>query len=116
MTTTQTETPEAVSQFDPGVVASWVGRSVKRTDSDEGDVLGPAVVLAVDDTNYAPSAWIKYGGNSRHPSYRSQDLSDLEDIETGAGGPRWGTGGPEADDAQWFAEAKAREAGRHEET
>lgn len=77
-------------------VADWLGRAVRRTDEDES-CLGPAIVLAVDDTPYAPSAWIKYGDGRRHPTYRSVDLSDLIDVESGEGGPRWGTGGPDAD-------------------
>lgn len=75
-------------------VIEWVGRQVRRTDESEEEVLGPATVLAVDDTPYAPSAWIKYPGTFAgrdYPTYRSVDLSDLEDIETGEGGPRWGT-------------------------
>lgn len=74
---------------------SWIGRKVRRTDTDDDDVLGHAIVLAVDDTDWAPSAWIKYpgrdeGGKRDYPSYRSVDLSDLEDIKTGECGPRWG--------------------------
>ncbi len=76
-------------------IADWVGRKVRRTDSDEAKWLGQALVLAVDDTPYAPCAWIKYpasdeGGKRDYPTYRSVDLSDLQDIETGQGGPRWG--------------------------
>ncbi len=76
----------------------WIGRKVKRSDSTDDKALGEAIVLAVDDTAYAPSAWIKYPSrdegnpNGRdYPAYRSIDLSDLVDIETGEGGPRWGT-------------------------
>ena len=75
--------------------ADWLGRVVRRTDTNE-TALGDAVVLAVDDTPYAPSAWIKYverWSGRGHPSYRSVDLSDLLDVATGLGGPRWGTGG-----------------------
>ncbi len=75
-------------------VSAWVGRKVRRTDdAEEFDVLGPAVVLAVDDTAYAPSAWIRYSEMSEYPAYRSMDLSDLVDIETDHSGPRWGTDG-----------------------
>ena len=80
-------------------VSDWVGLSVRRTDDDEGEALGPAIVLAVDDTAYGPSAWIKYSptmGERSYPTYRSVDLSDLEEIGTEIGGPRWGTGGPDA--------------------
>lgn len=75
--------------------SNWVGRRVRRADNGDDAYLGDAVVLAVDDTEYAPSAWIKYPCEWTEkrcwPSYRSVDLSDLEDIETGEGGPRWGT-------------------------
>lgn len=86
-----------MSEWKPESVADWLKRHVRRTDEDES-ALGPALVLAVDDTPYAPSAWIKYqAAAGSYPSYRSVDLSDLEDIETRESGPRWGTGGPEAD-------------------
>jgi len=75
-------------------VPDWVGRMVRRIDADDDDVLGQAIVLAVDDTDYAPTAWIKYAPKHSGrdcPFYRSIDLSNLEDVETGALGPRWGT-------------------------
>ena len=38
-------------------VSAWIGRRVRvEDDCDDGD----AVVLAVDDTAYAPSAWVKF--------------------------------------------------------
>ncbi len=64
---------------------SWVGRKVRRTDDDES-VLGDAVVLAVDPTDYRPSAWIRYVERDMR-TYRSVDLCDLEDVVTGEGGP-----------------------------
>lgn len=83
-------------------VAEWVGRKVRRADSEEDEGLGDAVVLAVDDTAYAPSAWIKYAvaaegwaGPREYPHYRSVDLSELRDTQTGEDGPRWGTLGHE---------------------
>lgn len=74
-------------------VAWWIGRTV-RTDDDADLTFGPAVVLAVDDTPHAPSAWIKF--DIYPPCYQSIDMSELVDIETGKSGPRWGAGGPEA--------------------
>lgn len=69
---------------------AWVGRLVRTIDEPIEQILGPAVVLCVDDTAYAPSAWIKY--EMAHPVYRSVDLSNLEDISSGQCGPRWGSG------------------------
>lgn len=71
-------------------VSAWVGRRVRRTDDHEDSVLADAVVLAVDDTPWRPSAWIKYQ-RGEYPTYRSIDLCDLTDIATGEGGPAWGT-------------------------
>lgn len=85
-----------MSEEEEHPVSWWLGRTVRRTDKDES-ILGPAVVLAVDDIPYAPAAWIKYPREGRdYPAFRSVDLSDLQDIETGAHGPRWGEGGPDA--------------------
>ena len=86
--------------------AWWVGRLVRRVDEDES-CLGPATVLAVDDTAYAPSAWIKYAEAGDYPAYRSVDLSDIEDLDTGVGGPRWGSAGPEAAAAEIRARHQA---------
>lgn len=80
---------------DLGIVASWVGRKVTYENPDDF-AEEPATVLAVDDMPHAPSAWIKYDVDG-YVSYRSVDLSDLVDIETGEDGPRWGTGGPAAE-------------------
>lgn len=63
----------------------WIGRTVKRTNPVEFEAFGPAIVLAVDPTPYRPSAWIKY--DRENPRYRSVDLNELEDIETGEVGP-----------------------------
>jgi hypothetical protein len=52
------------------------------------------IVLAVDDTPEHPSAWVKVNLDREYPSYRSCDLSWLEDIDTGESGPVWGTDGP----------------------
>ena len=78
--------------------AEWIGRKVMRSDCLDDKGLGEAIVLAVDDTAYAPSAWIKYRSRDEgnewgrdYPAYRSIDLSDLVDIETGECGPRWGS-------------------------
>jgi len=78
--------------------AEWIGRKVMRSDCLDDKGLGEAIVLAVDDTAYAPSAWIKYRSRDEgnewgrdYPAYRSIDLSDLVDIETGETGPRWGS-------------------------
>ena len=79
-------------EFDPGTVSAWVGRTVRIAGDEFFD---GAIVLAVDDTAYAPSAWIKIV-EGRWPRYRSVDLSELTDVETGEGGPRWGAGGPDA--------------------
>lgn len=78
-------------------VAEWLGRRVTvSTGADRA--LGEGVVLAVDDTPYAPSAWVRFWAVTSHPMYRSCDLSDLDDVETGEPGPRWGTGDPATDD------------------
>lgn len=74
-------------------VAAWLGRTVRYSEEPDRE----AIILAVDDTPYAPSAWIRF--DSRRPTYRSVDLSDLTHVETGESGPRWGTGGMEADAA-----------------
>lgn len=71
-------------------LTDWIGRQVRRTDNDEGDALGPAVVLAVDDDPDGAAAWIKYpaGVNGRSaPHYRSVDLRDLEIIPGSNGDP-----------------------------
>lgn len=68
------------------------------------EIYDGATVLAVDDTAYAPSAWIRIK-IGLWPQYRSVDLSDLTDIETGEGGPRWGTGGFDAHTAELFSAA-----------
>ena len=93
-----------MSEEETKPVSWWVGRRVRRVDTDEGNALGAAIVLAVDDTAYRPSAWIKYD-TREHPSYRTLDLCELQDIETEAYGVAWGTGGPDkamADSARHY--------------
>jgi len=80
-------------------IAEWVGRKVKIVDGIEQNIGESGTVLAVDDTPYRPSAWVRVHEDSDYPSYRSVDLCWLEDIESGDGGPVWGSGGPEAADA-----------------
>ena len=76
-------------------VKSWIGRSVKIVDGIDGTIGEEGVVLAVDDTPYRPSAWVKVHLDRDYPAYRSCDLCWLED-RAGEPGPAWGTGGPEA--------------------
>lgn len=78
-------------------VADWVGRPVEIVDGIDGTVGETGVVLAVDDTPYRPSAWVKVHLDRDYPAYRSCDLCWLRDIDTDDYGPAWGTGGPEAD-------------------
>lgn len=75
--------------------ASWLNRSVKIVDGIDGTIGEIGVVLAVDDTPYRPSAWVKVNIDRDYPAYRSCDLCWLQDIETGEDGPAWGTGGQE---------------------
>lgn len=82
-------------KLDLTTVAAWVGRKVRigpngiaGTEGDEG------TVLAVDDTPWQPSAWVRVYEDCNHPAYRSVDIAWLEDIETGEDGPTWGTSGP----------------------
>lgn len=77
-------------------ITDWVGRKVKIVDGFEGSIGQVGVVLAVDDTPYRPSAWVKIKLERDYPSYRSCDLCWLEDVETEEQGPVWGTGGPDA--------------------
>lgn len=76
--------------------SEWVGRKVKTVDGFDDNIGEVGTVLAVDDTPYRPSAWIRVHEDADYPSYRSVDLSWLEDIATGESGPVWGTGGPDA--------------------
>lgn len=84
-------------------VADWVGKPIKIAGTDE-----TGIVLAVDDTPHRPSAWIKIHLDRDYPSYRSIDLADLVNTETGEDGPTWGTGGPEADMEQMRERRKRR--------
>lgn len=77
-------------------VSEWLGRSVKIVNGIEGTNGEEGIVLAVDDTPFRPSAWVKVHLDRDYPSYRSCDLCWLEDMETGESGPAWGAGGPEA--------------------
>ena len=79
--------------FDPEKVADWLGRKVRITgDGIEGTHGEEGTVLAVDDTPRRPSGWVRVYEDEASPAYRSVDLCWLEDIETGEGGPVWGTG------------------------
>lgn len=70
--------------------AAWVGRTVLVADCGEHK----AVVLAVDDTSRRPAAWVRLIIPGQDlPMYRSTDLADLTDVETGEQGPRGGTAG-----------------------
>lgn len=80
-------------------VKDWLGRRVKIVDGIEGTIGEEGVVLAVDDTPYRPSAWVRVYLDRDYPGYRSCDLCWLEDCQTAENGPVWGTGGPEADEA-----------------
>jgi len=72
-------------------VEKWIGKEVEIVDGFK-EILGErGVVLAVDDTHYRPSAWVKVSRNISGPAYRSCDLCWLKDLETGETGPVWGT-------------------------
>jgi hypothetical protein len=75
--------------------SEWVGRKVKIVDGIDGTIGEVGTVLAIDDTPYRPSAWVRVHEDSDYPSYRSCDLCWLEDIETSESGPVWGTDGPQ---------------------
>ena len=73
-------------------VADWVGRKVRidfESPSAPSNEIG--TVLAVDDTPWRPSAWVRVREGRDYPSYRSCDLCWLVDVETGERGPTWGT-------------------------
>lgn len=73
-------------------VADWVGRKVRiTTEGIDGTHGEEGTVLAVDDTPWRPSAWLRVHEDWKYPEYRSVDLCWVEDIETGEGGPAWGT-------------------------
>jgi hypothetical protein len=77
-------------------ISEWVGRSVKIVDGIDGTIGEQGIVLAVDDTPYRPSAWVKVRPDCDYPAYRSCDLCWLQDEATEEYGPVWGEGGPEA--------------------
>lgn len=78
-------------------VADWIGRKVRiGSDGIEGTEGEVGTVLAIDDTPWRPSAWLRIIDGHDYPSYRSVDLCWVEDVETGDPGPAWGSGGPEA--------------------
>jgi hypothetical protein len=85
-------------------VADWVHRSVRLVDD-----APVGIVLAVDDTPYRPSAWLRFDHGRDYPAYRSVDLCDVVDVETSERGPVWGTGGPDAEHERWQARIKERE-------
>lgn len=89
-------------------VKDWVGRKARIASEGASTDDAQGTVLAVDDTPYRPSAWIRIYEDRDYPAYRSVDLCWLTDIETGEEGPAWGTGGPEADMAQMKAKREAR--------
>lgn len=73
----------------------WVNRKVKFTSVDgkvyfNVDDSQEFQVLAVHDTRYAPSAWL-WNMDVDTPTYRSCDLRSLIDVQTGYGGPTWGS-------------------------
>ena len=77
--------------------SDWIGRKCRINDQGIDDTVGEVgTVLAVDDTPWQPSAWIRVHEDWSYPAYRSVNLVWLDDIETGETGPNWGTGGPEA--------------------
>lgn len=70
--------------------ADWVHKLVKIIDGKPANIGEEGIVLAVDDTDYRPAAWVKVGLGRDYPSYRSVDLCWLEDKETGETGPVFG--------------------------
>lgn len=75
-------------------VAEWVGRRVEIVDGFEDSLGEVGTVLAVDDTPWRPSAWVRVHEDRDYPAYRSCDLCWLKDVATGDTGPVWGKGGP----------------------
>ena len=71
-------------------VADWVGRKVRIAFESEGSG-EVGTVLAVDDTPWRPSAWVRVREDRDYAAYRSADLCWLIDVETGERGPTWGT-------------------------
>ncbi len=81
----------------PIVVSDWIGRAVEIIEGFAENIGETGTVLAVDDTPYRPSAWVRVHEDRDYPAYRSVDLCWLRDVATDERGPVWGTGGPEAD-------------------
>jgi len=76
-------------------VKDWLGRKVRiNSEGIEGTQGEVGTVLAVDDTPWQPSAWVRVNEERDHPGYRSVNLFWLDDLETGEQGPNWGTNGP----------------------
>jgi hypothetical protein len=82
----------AAGNRDLSSVAAWVGRLVmingEGLPGTHGEV---GTVLAVDDTHWQPSAWVRVHEDRDYPAYRSVNLIWLDDVETGQQGPNWGS-------------------------
>ncbi len=84
-------------------VADWVGRKVRIGPDGIGGTEGEVgTVIAVDDTPWQPSAWLRIREDRDYPAYRSVNLVWVDDVETGEPGPNWGTNGPDADYPRGF--------------
>jgi hypothetical protein len=72
-------------------VEDWRGRYVTIIDGFPENIGEKGIVIAVDDTNWRPAAWVKVAEGLAHAQYRSVELCWLEDQETGETGPVWGS-------------------------